>query len=461
MLRLTLAARLALIAMVGFSVVAIVVIGVFYLTSVRENEAARPSSRRLAALAHLIEQTPPDTRAPLLDALSSPQFVVRIEPAGSLASDGPGTAPSQARLRAAYAAALMGRAVDIVAPPDRRPNRWFPSSWFPRLSRLMANAMELRISLHTGETLVVDAYTRLPVTPLGLPIGFGAGLFGTIVALLALLVMQRETRPLARLAAAVDRVDLSADPLLLAQARRSAPEIRAVISAFNRLQGRLSEMLRARMTLIGGIAHDVRTFATRLRLRVEQIPDAAEQRQAIADIDDMIRLLDDALLSSRAGAGGLSQEMVELAALVRSEADARSAQGDAVDLTAERKAGEAIVLGDRLALRRVIANVLDNAIKYGRLAHVRMSLGHDTIVVTVDDEGPGIPEGRRQAMLEPFNRLETSRNRATGGAGLGLAVARSLVEAHSGTIDIAAAPAGGARVTIELPLFRVDGSANA
>jgi len=116
------------------------------------------------------------------------------------------------------------------------------------------------------------------------------------------------------------------------------------------------------------------------------------------------------------------------------------------------------VLGDRLALRRVIANIVDNAIKYGRVAHVRLnvrlSLGHETVVVTVDDEGPGIPADRRQAMLEPFNRLETSRNRATGGAGLGLAVARSLVEAHGGTIDIATAPAGGARVVVELPVFR-------
>lgn len=449
MLRLTLAARLALIAMVGFSVVAIVVIGAFYLTSVRENKSARPLPGRLIALAALIEQSPPDRRAPLLDAVSSPQFIVHVEPAGLPSGDRPVTASGQEKLRDTYAAALAGRTVDIVAPPDRR-----PIQWFPRLSRLMANSTEFRISLLTGETLVIDAYTRLPVTPLGLPIGFGAGLFGTIVALLALLVMQRETRPLARLAAAVDRVDLSADPPLLAQSRRSAPEIRAVISAFNRLQGRLREMLRARMTLIGGIAHDVRTFATRLRLRVEQIPDAAEQRQAIADIDDMIRLLDDALLSSRAGAGGLSQEMVEFAALVQAEADARSVQGDAVDVISEGAAGDAIVLGDRLALRRVIANVVDNAIKYGRLAHVRMSLGPDTIVVTVDDEGPGIPEDQRQAMLEPFNRLETSRNRSTGGAGLGLAVVRSLVEAHDGTIELAAAPTGGTRAIVQLPIFR-------
>jgi len=450
MLRLTLAARLALIVIVGFSTVAIVTLAVFYETSIRDNEATRPSPGRLVALATLVERTGADERGLVLDSVSSPQFVVRTEPADWSSSRSTSVTSRHASLRDFYAAALTGRAVDIVAPPDHRPN-----PWFPRLSRLMANATEFQISLVTGETLVVDAYPLLPVTPLGLPIGFGAGIFGTIVALLALLVMQRETRPLARLAAAVDRVDLSADPPLLPQARRSAPEIRAVIAAFNRLQGRLSEMLRARMTLIGGIAHDVRTFATRLRLRVEQIPDAAEQQRAIADIDDMIRLLDDALLSSRAGAGGLSQEMVEFAALVRSEADDRRAQGEAVDVTSDGAVDDAIVLGDRLALRRVVANIVDNAIKYGHLAHARMSLGQNTVAVTVDDEGPGIPADRRQAMLEPFNRLETSRNRSTGGAGLGLAVVRSLVEAHGGTIEIAAAPSGGARVIVELPIFRV------
>ena len=139
---------------------------------------------------------------------------------------------------------------------------------------------------------------------------------------------------------------------------------------------------------------------------------------------------------------------------MQAEADARSVQGDAVDVISEGAAGDAIVLGDRLALRRVIANVVDNAIKYGRLAHVRMSLGPDTIVVTVDDEGPGIPEDQRQAMLEPFNRLETSRNRSTGGAGLGLAVVRCLVEAHDGTIELAAAPTGGTRAIVQLPIFR-------
>jgi signal transduction histidine kinase len=208
------------------------------------------------------------------------------------------------------------------------------------------------------------------------------------------------------------------------------------------------------MTLVGGIAHDVRTFATRLRLRVEHIPDDAERQRAVADIDDMIRLLDDALLSTRAGAGGLSQEMVELAALVAVEVHDRRAQGAPVDLVIDERVRNAVVLGDRLALRRILANIIDNALAYGHAAHVRTALKDGAVVVSIDDEGAGIPDDQRQAVLEPFLRLEKSRNRATGGAGLGLAVVRSLVEAHGGTIGITAAPGGGTRVNVALPVFQ-------
>jgi signal transduction histidine kinase len=450
MLRATLATRLALIVIVALSAISITIIAVFYRTSVRENDLARPSPARLLAIAELVERSDPDMRRTLLAAVSSPQFAVRVDATGvAPAPESRIVRNQQARLDEMYSSALPGRDVTVVPTTAAAHDRWFP-----RLARAMSNAVELRIGLRTGETLVVDATTRLPVTPLGLPVGLGIGLFGTIVALLALLVMQRETRPLAQLAAAVDRVDLSADPPPLPEARRSAPEIRAVIAAFNRLQTRLNEMMRSRMTLIGGIAHDVRTFATRLRLRVEKIPDASEQRRAIADIDDMIRLLDDALLSSRVGAGQLSQEMVDFAALVRTEADDRRAQGGHAEFSADAATRDVIVLGDRLALRRTIANIIDNAIKYGRVARLKLQVEGPAIVLTVDDEGPGIPADRRQAMLEPFNRLDGSRNRTTGGAGLGLAVARSLVEAHDGMIGLAEAPGGGTRVRVELPVFR-------
>ncbi|WP_454633144.1 ATP-binding protein [Bradyrhizobium cenepequi] len=451
MLRVTLATRLALIAIVALFAISLVITTVFYLTSVREGEFTRPSPKRLSAIAELVERSAPDMRRLILDAVSSPQFAVRLDAVGVTPEPRPGSQDTHAQLRDVYANALPGREVSVAPAPAASNGRRFP-----RLGRVMSNAVELRIALHTGETLVVEASTRLPLTRLGLPVGLGAGLIGTIIGLLALLVMQRETRPLARLAAAVDRVDLSADPPPLPEARRSAPEIRAVIAAFNRLQARLGEMMRARMTLVGGIAHDVRTFATRLRLRVDKIPDAAEQQRAIADIDDMIRLLDDALLSSRVGAGQLSQEMVDFAPVVTAEVDDRCGQGSRVDVAIDEAAKGAIVLGDRLALRRIAANIIDNALKYGHAAHVRITLDRASVVLTVDDEGAGIPPLRRQAMLEPFNRLETSRNRATGGAGLGLAVVRSLVEAHDGTIEITEAPGGGTRVRVGLPVFRPD-----
>jgi signal transduction histidine kinase len=286
-------------------------------------------------------------------------------------------------------------------------------------------------------------------------VGLVAGLFGTLVALAALVLMQRATQPLSQLAAAVDSMDIgdpSGSPLPVAAT--NIPEIRALVTAFNRLQARLAMLLRSRMALLGGISHDVRTFATRLRLRVDQIPEGPERERAIADIADMIRLLDDALLGSRAGAGELAAELVELDEVVRAEIEDRRAAGAPIDLAIAPTAARVAVLGDRLALRRIVSNLADNALKYGAVAHVALAADERVLVLLVDDEGPGIPADQREILLEPFVRLETSRNRQTGGAGLGLAVARALVEALGGTVSIGDAPgAGGARFTVRLPMF--------
>ncbi len=350
----------------------------------------------------------------------------------------------------AYSAALSDRSLAIGLPPlatDRQKR-------FPRFYAFAANAIELRVGLKTGETLVAIKRSPLIVNRSGTPLGLGAGLFGTLIALVALVFMHRQTRPLTQLAAAVDRMDLAGPPTALPRARSAAPEIQALMTAFNRLQVRLSQLLRARMALLGGISHDVRTFATRLRLRVDQIPDSTQRERAIADITDMVHLLDDAVLASKVGAGELQEELLEFKEIVAAEVDDRCASGASVEMNVVDGISTAL-LGDRVALRRVVFNLIDNAVKYGHRAHLSLHCDAQSIVLLVDDDGPGIAPDKRELLFEPFVRLEGSRNRRTGGAGLGLSVVRNLIEAHGGQVQISDAPAGGARISVKLPGFAV------
>jgi signal transduction histidine kinase len=445
-LRLTFAARIGLIVLMGVGVAWLSVVALFYLSRTASDDGRLPLAGQIAALVELMERTPMSERPLVLRAANWENFVARTETGTAVgATASPPLARMNQGLLESYLAALGGRPVSVNFMNSQNDRRLF---W-----RLRPQTIEIRIGLNTGEVLVIDQRSTLPVGPLGLPIGFGAGIFGTLIALLALLVMQRETGPLARLAEAVDRVDLSTEPALLPEAKRSAPEIRVLIAAFNRLQGRLAELLRGRMAMLGGISHDVRTFATRLRLRVDKINDENERERAIADISDMVRLLDDALLASRAGAGELVNEMVEIDEVIRAEVSDRQSAAAPLDYREGDWDRTPIVLGDRLALKRVVANLTDNAIKYGTRAHLESRIDGLDFVLTIDDDGPGIPREMRAAMLEPFSRLETSRSRVTGGAGLGLSIARGLTEAHGGSLTIGDGPKG-ARITFRVPLFQ-------
>ena len=449
-LRMTFAARIGLIVVVGLGMAWISTIALYYIARAHTAESnTLPVPGHIAALVELIERTPSEERKLVLRVASSETFAARIDAGANTGTTAQRILPRlNQRAIESSLQALGGRPVSVNFADTGERRRWF--------SRLIPPTVDVRVGLRTGDTLVIEVGNALLLGPLGLPVGFGAGIFGTLIALLALLVMHRETKPLARLAEAVDRVDLSLDPVALPEARRSAPEIRSLIDAFNRLQGRLGELLRSRMAMLGGISHDVRTYATRLRLRAEKISDETERDRAIADINDMILLLDDALLASRAGAGELAEEMVEIDDIIRAEVADRRSGVARIDYQGGHWEQVPIVLGDRLALRRVVANLADNAIKYGGSAHLRSMIVDKHFLLTVDDDGAGIPPEHRQAMLEPFSRLETSRSRGTGGAGLGLAIARGLTEAHGGALSIQQAPSGGARISVRLPLFQSD-----
>jgi signal transduction histidine kinase len=411
-MRLSSAVRVCLIIVLSVTIVWVGTVALFYLSSASAIRNNRPLPAQVAALVSLLEQASATQRPLILRAVTSQSMAARLEPGNHI-----GVTPKLQRVPR-----LTARAVDqYLSVLGGRPNSV--------MIRREGNArgglgftfvapadLEIRVLLSTNETLVVDALSYPVANFFGVPVGFVAGLTGAVLGLIALFALQREI-------------------------------------AFNRLQARISHLVRGRIAMIGGISHDVRTFLTRLRLRVDRIPDEQERDRAVADIADMIRLLDDALLASRAGSGELNEELIDFAQIVSAEVDDRRAVGKPVDL-ANSATLNPTILGDRLALRRVIANLVDNALFYGKVAHLAIEADSEFVTLNVDDEGPGIPPDQREQILEPFVRLENSRNRRTGGAGLGLAVARSLVEAHSGKISISDAPGSkGARLTVQLPLF--------
>ena len=460
MARLGLTARMLAIGATCLIAMWIIILAGYY----RANGTAtspHPSPGQLAALADLLSRTPSVDRPQVLAAAQSPTLDLTLqsaETAKPVVRSDPGQPPALTGLAefADYRTALGARLLSIASPEA---GARIVSAF--RRSSGQGLPLEFRIQLADASVLVVESRPPFATTVIGLPVGMGAGLVGTLIALLTLILVQLEIRPLLKLAQAADRFDPSGPPIPLPRTTGRTPDVAVLIRAFGRLQDRLQILMRTRLALISGVQHDVRSFATRLRLRVEAIPEAHERDRAIKDIDDMIRLLDDALLSARAGSGALDEELIDLGAMLRADIADMSRNGGrdggrngmAVDLDPGSPAGEVLVLGDRLALRRILSNLIDNAIKYGRVAHVGLEVSGRDAVITVRDEGPGIAAELRHTLLEPFIRGEPSRARQTGGAGLGLAIVRTLVEAHAGRIDIDTAPSGGAEVRVALPLF--------
>ena len=280
------------------------------------------------------------------------------------------------------------------------------------------------------------------------PLRFGLGITVLTggIALLALWAARRVTVPLAQFAQAAGRLgtDVNAPPM----AEAGPSEIVQAAHAFNQMQERIQRLVDDRTRMLAAIAHDLRTVLTRLRLRAELIDDEEQQRKAVADLDAMTTMLDETLAFARDDSGGEARQEVDLAALVRSLCDDLADTGQPV-----RYLGP-----DRLrfscrpvALGRAIANLIDNAITYGGAAEVGLQTEQGGVVLTVEDGGPGIPPEAREQVFAPFFRLEPSRSRDTGGAGLGLAVARTVVHRHGGEIVLDDRPGGGLSVCITLP----------
>jgi two-component system, OmpR family, osmolarity sensor histidine kinase EnvZ len=331
------------------------------------------------------------------------------------------------------------------------PARGGESKRRPGLENFSQRPVRLVVPLSEGEFIVAETVDDLTVRVLGLPPGFWAGIIGFLVAALALYAVVRETIPLSRLVRSVDRFAEAMQPAPVPL--RGAREVRALIDAFNRMQSRIAELVRNRTFMLAAISHDLRTYLTRLRLRVEMMPDSDMRERATRDVEEMSGLLDDALTFARTSFAGNRSEQVDLSEIVHRECNERAAADQNVQC--DVSATPIHVWGDPAALARIVGNLIDNAVKYGGEAGITLSqvgtqAGAEAVML-VDDRGPGVPGAERERIFEPFLRLEASRNCDRGGAGLGLAIARHLVLSLGGTIVVEDRPGGGARFRVTLP----------
>ncbi|WP_423605286.1 ATP-binding protein [Sphingomonas sp. MS122] len=268
-----------------------------------------------------------------------------------------------------------------------------------------------------------------------------------IMALLATLLWQ-VVRPVRRLVSATEafRDDVDAPDAELG----GAIEVQALAAAFNSMKRRIGGLVGERTQMLAAIAHDLRTYLTRLRLRADHIPDPGQRERAVRDVEEMGQLLDDILMFARAEVKqGAGADII----------DARAAAADYVRMRQEAGDDVGFAVGDEpllcrcapLAFRRILANLVDNAIRYGTRARIVLRQDGKEVVLTVTDDGPGVPPALIAQLTAPFERIEPSRGRHSGGVGLGLSIVKALAATHGGAIDIENRATGGLRVLVRLP----------
>jgi signal transduction histidine kinase len=334
------------------------------------------------------------------------------------------------------------RIVALGAPPRPQHNGPGVESGAP----LLLGRFELGVRQADGKWLIVSPVAAFGIDPWQQRLFLVLAIAAIAVSPLAWWFARRLAAPIAALAAGAKRLgrDPSAPPLDI----RGSAEVTLAVNAFNEMQERLRQYVDDRTEMIGAIAHDLRTPLTRLRFRIEAAPEEIRVKLA-ADIDQMEAMVSATLAFVRDASRSHTRVKLEIASLVETIMDEAAETG--ADASAE-PSDRVVVDGDPVALRRLITNLVDNALKFGSAARGRVFVENDMAVVEIDDNGPGIAEDQIERAFEPFRRLETSRNRDTGGIGLGLAVVRAIARGHGGDVSLNGRTEGGLRARVRLPL---------
>jgi signal transduction histidine kinase len=422
------------------------------------------SAQRIADIVKLLDTLTPAERRRIVQAFSAPPVAISLDEAPFREQSETAESGARAALFGAMLRRFLGddRTVAVklaaatAAPAEYGGKRGFRGSGMhgdrgPPWEAIHAegrsgSAFVVQVRLLDGALVTFNA--RPPPHSESWPYRLLASVAVLLVAVVALswIAVRWATQPLNALADAADELgrNLNRPPM----AEKGPVEVIRAARAFNTMQARLVGYLRDRTRVLAAMSHDLKTPITRLRLRSELLDDPQLRAKFTGDLEELESMVGSTLDFLRGLENGEPAQPVDILALLESlQADLAELGGP---VTVEGTAG-APFPGRPQALKRCFANLLENAVKYGKSARVIVDDDATRLQVRIQDQGPGIPQAELERVFDPFYRLEGSRNRETGGTGLGLAIARSVAEAHGGTLVLQNREEGGLEALLMLP----------
>ena len=392
---------------------------------------------RIAETVRALEAQRPAQRADTLRALESADWRVILIDAEQTAPNAP-RGPIQAAI-----AARLGGEREMRTTGGGGGRMMHGNSATPR------HTMSMRVfdvQLRDGQWIRISVNPEAE-TP-ALPGDLIAQLLLTLLIVIAvvMLAVRQATKPLQQLAQAADKLGRDLDTAPLAEG--GPAETRQAAQAFNRMQARIKHLIDERARALAAVSHDLRTPLTRLRLRAELVDNEQLREQMAADLDSMAAMLDATLDYLRGLQDSEAARPIDINALLQSLTDDAEVLGKSICV---KGVAQAPFTGRLSALRRALQNLIDNAIKYGHSAQMRVEDDATSLRIVVEDTGPGVTATELERVTEPYYRPDTSRNHETGGVGLGLSIVKDIALIHGGELLLSNRPQGGLCATLVLP----------
>lgn len=396
----------------------------------------------VAALVRTIEMAPPEMRHSLASAAGSQRNQMYWLAAGSQGARMLDIVKGDDTRVRRYVASETQRAAVVLHPAG-----WgsVPAGLDPAPKTVPQYILGVR--LHDGSWMVFTTSNRSWGASETVRWSIRLLFLAASISLFTVIAARQFARPIKRLAAAVREfgVNPRAPPI-----PESGPrELRQVIRTFNEMQGQIQKFVSYRTMMLAAISHDLRTPLTRMRLRGEFIEDAEQQARLFRDVDEMQAMVDGALAFFRDDAVAEPSTTFDLPHVLMTVANDYADQEIAIQYVGPP---HALYQGRPFALKRAFNNLVENAIKYATPPRLELLCEQQAFVVVVRDHGPGIPDKLLESVFLPYYRVEKSRNRSTGGVGLGLTVALAIVHGHGGEIRLRNSPEGGLEARVVLPL---------